>query len=61
MVGRSPLMLEVFAKIRRIAPHYRTVLVAGPTGSSKELVAMRCIGLVRRLVKFRGLQLFRVG
>jgi len=24
MVGRSPLMLEVFAKIRRIAPHYRT-------------------------------------
>ena len=39
MVGRSPLMLEVFAKIRRIAPHYRTVLVAGPTGSSKELVA----------------------
>jgi DNA-binding NtrC family response regulator len=39
MIGRSPLMLEVFAKIRRIAPHFRTVLVAGPTGSGKELVA----------------------
>jgi DNA-binding NtrC family response regulator len=39
MVGRSPLMLEVFAKIRRIAPHFRTVLVAGATGTGKELVA----------------------
>lgn len=39
IVGRSPLMLEVFAKIRRIAPHFRTVLVAGATGTGKELVA----------------------
>ena len=39
MVGRSPLMLEVFAKIRRIAPHFRTVLVTGATGTGKELVA----------------------
>jgi len=39
MVGRSPLMLEVYAKIRRIAPHYRTVLVTGATGTGKELVA----------------------
>jgi DNA-binding NtrC family response regulator len=39
MVGRSPLMLEVFAKIRRVAPHFRTVLVTGPTGTGKELVA----------------------
>jgi DNA-binding NtrC family response regulator len=39
MIGRSPLMLEVFARIERIAPHYRTVLVTGPTGSGKELVA----------------------
>ena len=39
MVGRSPLMLEVFAKIRRIAPHFRTVLVNGATGTGKELVA----------------------
>lgn len=39
MVGRSPLMLEVFARIRRIAPHFRTVMVTGATGTGKELVA----------------------
>jgi DNA-binding NtrC family response regulator len=39
MVGRSPLMLDLFSKIRRIAPHFRTVLVTGPTGVGKELVA----------------------
>jgi DNA-binding NtrC family response regulator len=39
MVGRSPLMLELIRKIRRIAPHYRTVLITGDTGTGKELVA----------------------
>ncbi len=39
MIGRSPLMLQVFDRIRRIAPHYRTALVAGSTGTGKELVA----------------------
>ncbi len=39
MVGRSPQMLEVFARIRRVAPHYRVALVTGVTGSGKELVA----------------------
>ncbi|HEX4485232.1 MAG TPA: sigma-54 dependent transcriptional regulator [Terriglobales bacterium] len=39
LIGRSPLMLEVFAKIRRVAPHFRTVVVTGPTGTGKELVA----------------------
>ena len=39
MVGRSPLMLEVFARIRRVAPHFRTVLITGATGTGKELVA----------------------
>ena len=39
IVGRSPLMLEVFSKLRRVAPHFRTVLVTGPTGTGKELVA----------------------
>jgi DNA-binding NtrC family response regulator len=39
IVGRSPLMLEVFAKIRRVAPHFRTVLVTGATGTGKELAA----------------------
>jgi DNA-binding NtrC family response regulator len=39
MVGRSPLMMEVFTRIRRVAPHYRTVLVTGATGTGKELAA----------------------
>lgn len=39
MVGRSPLILDLFSKIHRIAPHFRTVLVTGATGAGKELVA----------------------
>ncbi len=39
MVGRSPLMWEMFAQIRRVAPHYRACAVTGPTGTGKELVA----------------------
>ncbi len=39
MVGRSPLIQEVFVWIRRVAPHYRTVLINGATGTGKELVA----------------------
>jgi len=39
IVGRSPLMLEVFSMIRRVAPHFRTVLITGATGTGKELVA----------------------
>jgi DNA-binding NtrC family response regulator len=39
MIGRSPLMLDLFSKIRRIAPHFRTVLVTGATGVGKELAA----------------------
>lgn len=39
IVGRSPLMLEVFAKLRRISTHFRTVLVTGATGTGKELFA----------------------
>jgi DNA-binding NtrC family response regulator len=39
MIGRSPLMLELFSKIRRIAPHFRTAVITGPTGVGKELVA----------------------
>jgi transcriptional regulator with PAS, ATPase and Fis domain len=39
MIGRSPLMLQVFARIRRVAPHYRMVLVTGASGTGKELVA----------------------
>lgn len=39
IIGRSPLMLDLFSKIRRVAPHFRSVLVTGPTGAGKELVA----------------------
>ena len=39
MVGRSPAMLQVFARISRIAPHFRTVLIGGATGTGKELAA----------------------
>ena len=39
MVGRSPLMWEMFGQIRRVAPHYRACVVIGPTGTGKELVA----------------------
>ncbi len=40
IVGRSPLMLQVFDRIRRVAPHFRNALVTGATGTGKELVAM---------------------
>lgn len=39
MVGRSPQMLETFARIQRVAPHYRIVMISGATGTGKELVA----------------------
>lgn len=39
MVGRSPAMWELFSRIRRVAPHYRTVLITGETGTGKELAA----------------------
>ena len=39
LVGRSPLMQELFDSVRRFAPYARTVLVTGETGTGKELVA----------------------
>jgi two-component system, NtrC family, response regulator HydG len=39
MVGRSPAMQQLFGTIRRIAPHLRTALITGETGTGKELVA----------------------
>ncbi len=39
MLGRSAAMQEVFLLIRRLAPHVRTVLITGETGTGKELVA----------------------
>jgi DNA-binding NtrC family response regulator len=39
MLGRSAAMQEVFSLMRRLAPHVRTVLITGETGTGKELVA----------------------
>jgi DNA-binding NtrC family response regulator len=39
IIGRSPLMWDLFSKIRRVAPHYRSLLVTGPTGAGKDLIA----------------------
>jgi len=38
-IGRSAAMQELFDSIRRLAPHVRTVLISGETGTGKELVA----------------------
>jgi DNA-binding NtrC family response regulator len=39
MIGRGPVMQELFGMIRRLAPHLRTALITGETGTGKELVA----------------------
>ncbi|HZZ38582.1 MAG TPA: sigma-54 dependent transcriptional regulator [Acidobacteriaceae bacterium] len=39
LIGSSPRMAELFARIRRIAPHYRSALIQGATGTGKDLVA----------------------
>jgi DNA-binding NtrC family response regulator len=39
MIARSAAMWETFSRIRRVAPHYRSVLVTGETGTGKELAA----------------------
>ena len=39
IIARSEVMWRLFAQIERIAPHYRSVLVHGPTGTGKDLVA----------------------
>jgi len=39
MIGRSAVMQKLFDTIRRLAPHVRSVLITGETGTGKELVA----------------------
>jgi len=39
MIGRGPASQQLFDLIRRLAPHVRTALITGETGSGKELVA----------------------
>lgn len=39
IVGRSAAMLDVFDLAKKVARHYTNVLITGPTGAGKELVA----------------------
>ena len=39
IIGKSPVMLEVFDLVRKVAKHYTNVLISGQTGTGKELVA----------------------
>lgn len=39
LIGSDPSMVEVSRRIRLVAPHTTSVLIEGPTGSGKELVA----------------------
>jgi DNA-binding NtrC family response regulator len=39
MLGRSPVMQELFSLIYRLAPHAKVVLISGETGTGKELAA----------------------
>ena len=39
LIGRSPKMLDMFSTVRRVAPHYRSLLITGQTGTGKDLVA----------------------
>ena len=41
MLGRSPIMQEVFSLIQRLAPHAKVVLLSGETGTGKELGGAR--------------------
>jgi len=52
IVGRSPQMWEMFSRIQRVAPHYRSVLITGQTGTGKELVAQALHRLSRVNGKF---------
>jgi DNA-binding NtrC family response regulator len=44
MIGRGPRMQELFGLIQRLAPHVRTALITGETGTGKELVARALYG-----------------
>jgi two-component system response regulator HydG len=37
LIGRAPVMQDVFTLLRRLAPHARAALVTGETGTGKEL------------------------
>lgn len=52
MTARSEAMWKLFTQIERIAPHYRSVLVQGQTGTGKDLVARALHHLSRVKGKF---------
>ena len=52
MVAKSGQMWDLFAMVQRIAPHYRSVLVQGPTGTGKDLIASALHRLSRVTGKF---------
>ena len=39
IVGKSPAMFDVLEMAKKVARHYSNVLISGPTGAGKELVA----------------------
>ena len=39
MIGATPVMKEIFEKVRQVAPTMATVLITGASGTGKELVA----------------------
>ena len=51
VVGESPGILDVLAKVRKVAQTDSTVLVTGETGTGKELVVRAIHGLSRRKSK----------
>jgi DNA-binding NtrC family response regulator len=51
MIGPSAGMQQLFDSLRRFAPHVRTVLVTGETGTGKELVAKALHNLGPRRTK----------
>ena len=39
IMGRNPQMWEMFSRMRRVAPHYRALMITGETGTGKDLAA----------------------
>jgi DNA-binding NtrC family response regulator len=46
MIGRAPIMQDVFTLIRRLAPHARTALVTGEPGTGKELLQAKLLRVI---------------
>jgi DNA-binding NtrC family response regulator len=57
IIGKSPAMLEMFDMAQKVARHFTTVLITGPTGSGKELVARATSDEPSRAATLCGVQL----